>query len=261
MDLIKTSPAAAIHRTRAVLSVFASLAVHGTAFAAVVAVPQWLIRQLPVESPLFAGQRQSINIESAWSIAQPTPEPESIVIVEPVQITPTEAVVEHRRMVATSSAEMPLPVVETATQEQVAGQVSDSPRQTHDSVPPAPETPSARPHQRRPLATPPPSVASVAMLPQTPGTDATKPPKFAGNRPPNYPLLAQQRGWEGTVLLTLQIDERGHVTKATVARSSGYDVLDAEAIAAVSTWRGEPAMRNGAPVATEETLPVRFRLR
>jgi protein TonB len=229
--------------------------------AAVVAAPQWLIRQLPVESPVFAGQRETIQIEAAWSIAQPVSEPESVVMVEPVQITPTEAVVEHRRMIATSAAEMPLPTMQDATAEIVSGQPSDLPRQKHESEPPIPVTPSAQPHQRRPHATPPTSVASAAMLPQTPGTDATRPPRFAGNRPPNYPLLAQQRGWEGTVLLALQIDERGNVTEATVARSSGYDVLDAEAVAAVREWRGEPATRNGAAVATKETLPVRFRLR
>jgi protein TonB len=248
-------------RKRAAIAVVASLAVHSATFAAIVTAPQWLIRQMAVESPVFAGQRQAIQIESAWSIAQPTAELESIVIVEPVQITPTEAVVEHQRMVARSSAEMPLPVVEAAIAEHAVGQPRDLPRQEQPATRPTTETAASQPVERRPAATPPTSVASVAMLPQSHGTDSTRPPKFAGNRPPNYPLLAQQRGWEGTVLLALRIDERGHVTEVTIARSSGYDVLDAEAIAAVREWRGEPAMRNGQAVATEETLPVRFRLR
>jgi protein TonB len=86
-------------------------------------------------------------------------------------------------------------------------------------------------------------------------------PSFAGNAPPHYPEVARRNRWEGQVLLRLSISAEGRVTSITVARSSGYELLDAAAASAVRSWRAAPAMLDGEPVATEEVLPVRFRLR
>jgi protein TonB len=256
-----TRPTTCQSRLRAGLSVAASLVIHAAVYGAAIAAPAWLIRQLPLEAPSLAGQRQLIHLQATWSISQPVTEPASVVIVDPVQVSPTEAVVEQNRLVATSAADMTLPVVDSPAAE-IATPADLPPRrqEASDAQPPAAEAvPPSR--ERRPVSEPPHLTTSVAVLPQTAGTDATRPPRFAGNRPPNYPLVAQQQGWEGTVLLRLAIDERGQVTSVTVERSSGYEVLDAEAVAAIRLWRGEPATRSGQPVATEETLPVRFRLR
>lgn len=46
----------------------------------------------------------------------------------------------------------------------------------------------------------------------------------------HYPLLARQRGWEGTVLLGLRIESDGHLDKIRIERSSGYAVLDHSAL-------------------------------
>ncbi|MDX1944498.1 MAG: energy transducer TonB [Pirellulaceae bacterium] len=163
---------------------------------------------------------------------------------------------------------------ETAAAADTEHQPSSTPENSVESAPasatrrskPSPDlaaeparTESALP-ARRPASTAP-SSASVAVAPQELGIDPTIPPSFAGNRPPNYPALAQQRGWEGTVLLRLAIASDGRVTSVEIARSSGYDLLDAEAVAAVRTWRGTPARRGGQAVATHELLPVWFRLR
>ena len=83
---------------------------------------------------------------------------------------------------------------------------------------------------------------------------------FAGNAPPQYPDQARNNGWTGTVLLRLWVDATGQVTKVNVERSSGYAVLDASAVNAVRHWKGNPARRDGRPIATEEILPVTFRL-
>lgn len=48
-----------------------------------------------------------------------------------------------------------------------------------------------------------------------------------------YPLLARLRGWEGTVLIGLDIEADGLLHHVYLARSSGYDVLDQSAIKAV----------------------------
>jgi len=86
-------------------------------------------------------------------------------------------------------------------------------------------------------------------------------PDFAGNAPPEFPELARQNGWYGTVLLRLWIDADGRVAEVRVHESSGYGVLDAAAFTAVKRWRGKPARQNGRPVPTEQLLPVVFRPR
>lgn len=46
----------------------------------------------------------------------------------------------------------------------------------------------------------------------------------------NYPAFARSRGWEGTVLLGLQVASDGHLDNIHVERSSGYAVLDNSAL-------------------------------
>ncbi|MGN6150151.1 MAG: energy transducer TonB, partial [Rhizomicrobium sp.] len=59
---------------------------------------------------------------------------------------------------------------------------------------------------------------------------------------PGYPPLDRRLGHEGTVRLTLSIDALGAVSGAAVERSSGYDGLDAAAVAWVKAhWRYKPA--------------------
>ncbi len=110
-----------------------------------------------------------------------------------------------------------------------------------------------------------PSRQHSRVMPSTPTAVASVPqqtsPSFAGNSPAVYPDLARQRGWEGVVLVRIHIDAEGRVIHAEIAKSSGYEVLDAAAITTVRHWRGSPATLSGRPVATVELLPFRFRLR
>ena len=48
-----------------------------------------------------------------------------------------------------------------------------------------------------------------------------------------YPLVARRRGWEGTVVLSFVVESDGALRRIQVARSSGYDLLDTSAVAAV----------------------------
>jgi protein TonB len=248
------------------LSLAGSACAHVAVWGAAVGASAWWLSQLPIESPQFAGRREVIQIESAWAVATPTPVPPvEIVPAEPVEVRPTEARIEQSRLTTAAASDLPpLPEVEPAEPTETselavaverAAAVSDLPpaNSSPESVPPT--TPS-----RQPSTLPEVTTTSVAALPQPVGSDETIPPNFSGNRPPNYPLLSRQRGWQGVVLLRLSIGIDGAVTSVAVERSSGYDVLDAEAVAAVRTWRGTPARRGGQVVPTEETLPVRFRL-
>jgi periplasmic protein TonB len=78
---------------------------------------------------------------------------------------------------------------------------------------------------------------------------------------PNYPVIDRRLGHEGAVRLALAIDAQGIVTGATVEQSSGYDGLDAAAIAWVKAhWRYRPTLHNGIAVATTAKADVTFRL-
>jgi TonB family protein len=85
-------------------------------------------------------------------------------------------------------------------------------------------------------------------------------PRYKANDQPSYPLFARLRGHEGTVLLSVEILSSGRVGRTMVKTSSGYEVLDHTALAAVKKWIFEPAMQKGIPVAMWVEIPIRFYL-
>ena len=86
-------------------------------------------------------------------------------------------------------------------------------------------------------------------------------PSYAVNPPPVYPALARRNGWEGEVLLRVEVTAEGKAATLKVERSSGHAVLDRSAVAAVRTWRFNPARIGTTPVAGEVRVPIRFELR
>jgi periplasmic protein TonB len=82
-----------------------------------------------------------------------------------------------------------------------------------------------------------------------------------GNNPtPPYPSEARRRGWEGTVLLMVEIRENGRPERVTIKESSGHSVLDNAALGAVGRWTFVPAQQNGKPVRSVAEVPVIFSL-
>jgi len=96
--------------------------------------------------------------------------------------------------------------------------------------------------QQRVIAPPPPndpplpSEAAAATSPNAPSV-RTIVPIVGKNQPPTYPTIARRRSWEGTVLLGIDCDAEGVVQFVSVVRSSGHEVLDDAAVAAVRQWR------------------------
>lgn len=76
--------------------------------------------------------------------------------------------------------------------------------------------------------------------------------------PPAYPALSKRFGEEGHVVLQVDLDEQGHVNRAKVVESSGSSRLDEAALAAVRTWRCNPARRAGQPIPTVAMQPFDF---
>jgi protein TonB len=248
------------------LAVQSSLLLHLLAAGAVLAAP-FLLPELPLDSEAkLQGRRGVIVLQAA--LEAPQPEMPVVEIPQadvPVVVTPHEARIEARRYAETSSADVAQSIQQAADVEvpqEIAAEVpaaaTRAGAQPPSETPPFPQPLAQLPRQQKDS---PPPAAAVHVPPLATGFDNISRPLFAGNAPPEYPALAQQNGWHGTVVLRLRIDADGRVTDVRILTSSGYEILDAAAVNAVRRWRGEPARRNGKPIATEETQPVVFRPR
>ncbi|QEG38924.1 energy transducer TonB [Roseimaritima ulvae] len=131
--------------------------------------------------------------------------------------------------------------------------------------PPPPELPEVKTQQQETLPrrmasqSTPPSV-DIVPLAQAVGLEPKTPADFSANRPPQYPASAVRQRLEGTVTLRLRVDLEGKVVEVEILKSSGHQTLDMAAAEAVQQWQGKPAQRFGRSIASEEILPVRFRL-
>src|SRR5262249_57179747 len=76
---------------------------------------------------------------------------------------------------------------------------------------------------------------------------------------PEFSEEARAAKYQGKVLLWVVIAADGRPRDMRVQRSLGMG-LDEKAIAAVKTWRFEPAMKDGHPAAGQAYIEVNFRL-
>jgi TonB family protein len=111
------------------------------------------------------------------------------------------------------------------------------------------------------------STAAPAAAPETPNDpdkvygpeDAgVKPPvEITKDMPPWTPANSFEKNKSYTGVLEVVIDERGHVTSASM-RTSAVSSYDSSLLRAAGSWRYKPATRNGAPV--KYRLHVRIQL-
>ena len=76
---------------------------------------------------------------------------------------------------------------------------------------------------------------------------------------PEYSEEARKAKWQGTVLLSLVVDETGKAVGIKVTKSLGLG-LDQKAIEAVEKWKFKPGMKDGKPVPVMASVEVNFRL-
>ena len=76
---------------------------------------------------------------------------------------------------------------------------------------------------------------------------------------PEYSEEARKAKWQGTVLLSVIVDEMGRPNHVKVLRSLGLG-LDQKAMDAVSQWRFKPGQKDGKAVPVIATIEVNFRL-
>ena len=83
---------------------------------------------------------------------------------------------------------------------------------------------------------------------------------YGTNPKPKYPSIARSRGWQGKVLLRVKVTADGLSEAVAVHQSSGHDVLDESAVAAVEKWQFIPAKRGNTAVACTVIVPIIFTL-
>ena len=107
-----------------------------------------------------------------------------------------------------------------------------SPNQT-DTKPNAPQTTT-------------PATASATIAAVSPAATSPAPAKvelpthvatYLQNPKPDYPALSVRRGEQGQVVLNVLIGIDGKAQKAEIVKSSGFERLDAAALATVQRWR------------------------
>ena len=198
-----------------------------------------------------------VNIVAASALSSPPKEPQT---AEPSAVSgspelPAQEQVAEPRSAATREV-IPAPPVTTRPTPAPTALV-------------APRTkPAALAPDLEPISTAEPQ--EIASL--TPAATRRSPPRSAptieteiaivpGNTQPNYPLIARKRGYEGQAVVRVQVSERGQVLSATIASSSGHEVLDLAARDAVTAWKFQPATRDGHPTTGLIEVPIEFRLR
>ena len=86
-------------------------------------------------------------------------------------------------------------------------------------------------------------------------------PLYKVNPPPEYPRLARKRGYQGTVVLEVMVDQNGRVGDLRLFTSSGHSILDKKAMVSVKEWLFEPAMKGDKKLDMWVRVPVRFELK
>jgi TonB family protein len=85
-------------------------------------------------------------------------------------------------------------------------------------------------------------------------------PRYAGNPKPTYPQEARKRGYEGEVLLKVEVLANGRVGRMEVKKSSGYEILDRSALTTVKEWKFIPANQGNGAIPCWVNIPIKFQL-
>ncbi len=83
---------------------------------------------------------------------------------------------------------------------------------------------------------------------------------YLNNPRPPYPMVARRMGYNGKVILNVEVLAEGKAGQVLLHKSSGYEILDNAALQTVKTWKFSPAKRFGQPVTQWFLVPIKFSL-
>lgn len=99
---------------------------------------------------------------------------------------------------------------------------------------------------------------SPGSLPPLPDREPDYRAAYLDNPPPAYPMVARRMGWQGRVVLNVEVLASGLPGQITLHQGSGHEVLDNAALQAVRGWRFVPAQQGGEAVTKWFLVPIPF---
>jgi len=85
-------------------------------------------------------------------------------------------------------------------------------------------------------------------------------PEYAENPKPFYPSEAKRKGYEGEVVLKVEVLSNGWVGQIEVKKSSDFEMLDRSALSTVKQWRFIPANNGNGSISCWVNIPIKFQL-
>ncbi|MEI7210847.1 energy transducer TonB [Pectobacterium carotovorum] len=236
------------------LAVIATLLLHAAVLA--------LFHSASTPPVTVPARPQPVSIELVAAVAEPVlqaqpaePEPiEPDVVTPPPELTPPSV----DKLVDDNALLPPVP-------EKKEPEKKPEPTPKKVAVKKNPPAPTPKPQAEAASATAPITPAPVAKKAVAQPVDAPLTPPLANadylhNPAPSYPDVAISRGYEGTVLLNVQVRADGKVQTIQIHQSSGYPSLDDAARDTVRRWSFVPARRGSQPVSGWVVVPVDFSL-
>lgn len=205
-------------------------------------------RPLIMEVSLLAAPQQPIATPAAPAQAPAPPPVKKTVAVKRPQPKPLP-IPKKKPPVVQKAHELPKPEPMPAFKPLPPAVPAPSPSRASETAAPSatPATASAAPAKS-------PTAATAKF------TEANFRANYGFNPKPEYPRIARNRGWEGKVLLKVQVSAEGYSDSVAVHQSSGHDALDESAIETVKRWKFIPAKRGDTPVASSVIVPIIFKL-
>lgn len=213
----------------------------------VVVMPPSAARAISVELALSA----ETNVTAAAS-APPAQQAEAVPQESTPPLEPETPTAESQETPAPEAVKKP-PVKKPVAKAPTRKAPTAEPQQTSDRSN-ATSDGHTTTHMAAPLS-PSASTASEGAI-----TPASATADHLNNPPPQYPALALKRKWQGTVQLRVQVLESGRPGEIQIVRSSGRDILDQAAVAAVRQWSFVAAQRGGTPIESWASFPLSFKL-
>lgn len=217
-----------------------------------------LFRSEPPTGTAFTGSESA----AASGEAVPSPEPERPRVISREKEAPPQAAARPASTAAVvKPASMPTPPPAAKPPA-----VSGSPAARKDTVSPPPSPPvrtesveAAAPKAAPEQAAPPPQPETKPEPPPAPKEPVRTPPRLLQRVPAAYTNEARAAGVQGSVQLSVDIDERGIPVRARILRSLDPG-LDRNAIQSLGGWRFQPATEDGRPAPSTATIEVQFSL-
>ena len=115
-------------------------------------------------------------------------------------------------------------------------------------------------HDRQPTDQPAQPMKPAIASQRSSGAVTAAKPLMHVNPAPAYPMLARERGWEGTVRLNVHVEPDGHPSEVSIEHSSGHAALDDSALKTVRYWKFSPASAGAMKFSSKIIIPIQFTL-